>query len=131
MRYRQNSLTEGLDEFEEFTLRYNTMVKFQEVISNYERMQLKKVDYETLNARQKETHNFHVVSGKLATYGFEGIRINADWEGVDFLSWQMTTDRILKLQLKSRPTIAKNIKKKIFGWRFQSILIGILLSMIG
>ncbi len=70
-------------------------------------MYCQKVEYNSLNSRQKETRNFHVLAGKLAEYGFECIRINDDWEGADFLAWNMRDDVVLKVQLKGRPMIAR------------------------
>ena len=59
-------------------------------------MYCQKVEYNSLNSRQKETRNFHVLAGKLAEYGFECIRINDDWEGADFLAWNMRDHVVLK-----------------------------------
>ena len=73
----------------------------------------KKVKYESLNSRQKENHNFHKVSSKLADYGFNSMRLNDDWEGADFIS--ISNNQMIKVQLKGRFTIDKKyIGKNLF-----------------
>ena len=42
-------------------------------------MQLTKIVYAELNARQKENYNFAHVSGVLADYGFTTMRLTDDW----------------------------------------------------
>ena len=41
--------------------------------------ELIKVDYKTLNARQKENYNFHKVASALAEYGYNSMRLNDDF----------------------------------------------------
>ena len=74
---------------------------------------LKKVNYNQLNARQKENYNYHKVASALADYGYDCMRLNNDWEGADFIA--VKDDRMIKVQLKGRLTFAKKyIGKDIY-----------------
>ena len=73
-------------------------------------MKLKKVDYNKLNARQKENYNYHKVASALADYGYDSMRLNNDWEGADFIA--VKGDDMLKIQLKGRLTIDKKYLNK-------------------
>ena len=74
---------------------------------------LKKVDYDSLNARQKENYNYHKVASALADYGYDCMRLNNDWEGADFIA--VKDEQMLKVQLKARFTLSKKyIGKEIF-----------------
>ena len=76
-------------------------------------MQLNKVIYQDLNARQKENYNYHKVASALADYGFNSMRLNDDWQGADFIS--VNGDEMIKFQLKGRFTIDKKyIGKDIY-----------------
>jgi len=76
-------------------------------------MQLTKVNYKDLNARQKENYNYHKVASALADYGFNSMRLNDDWQGADFIS--VNGDEMVKFQLKGRFTIDKKyIGKEIY-----------------
>ena len=76
-------------------------------------MKFEKIEYHKLNARQKENYNFHKVASALADYGFDSMRLNNDWEGADFIS--VNKDEMIKVQLKSRFTVAKKyLSKNIF-----------------
>ena len=76
-------------------------------------MQLNKVIYQDLNARQKENYNYHKVASALADYGFNSMRLNDDWQGADFIS--VNGDEMVKFQLKGRFTIDKKyIGKDIY-----------------
>lgn len=75
-------------------------------------MQLTKIDYEVLNSRQKEIFNFQKISGVLADYGFNCIKLADDWQGADFLAYHKDRFDTLKVQLKSRLTIDKKYKGK-------------------
>ena len=70
-------------------------------------MQLRKIDYKTLNSKQKEIFNFQKVAGLLADYGFNCIKLADDWQGADFLAYHKDGLDTLKVQLKSRITIDK------------------------
>jgi len=76
-------------------------------------MDLQKIDYKDLNARQKENYNYHKVASALAEYGFNSMRLNDDWQGADFIS--VNEDDMIKFQLKGRFTIDKKyIGKEIY-----------------
>lgn len=75
-------------------------------------MKLHPITYSKLNARQKETYNFHKVAAKLADYGYSCIRLSDDWQGADFIAQHINGDRYYRVQLKSRLTIAKKYQKK-------------------
>lgn len=78
-------------------------------------MKLVKVNYRTLNSRQKEVFNFQKVSGILADYGFHCMKLDDDWHGADFLAYHKDGEDTLKVQLKSRPCIYKKyLRKNIF-----------------
>jgi len=75
-------------------------------------MQLRKIDYNKLNSRQKEIFNFQKISGVLAEYGFNCIKLADDWQGADFLAYHIDRLDTLKVQLKSRLTIDDKYKGK-------------------
>ena len=68
-------------------------------------MQLNRVNYKELNAKQKENYNFHKVAAALAEYGYNSMRLNDDWQGADFIA--VKGDDMLKIQLKGRFTVEK------------------------
>ena len=45
-----------------------------------------KIDYNLLNAKQKENFNFQKVAAAFADYGFNCIKLTDDWHGADFLT---------------------------------------------
>tara|TARA_R110002049_G_scaffold285775_4_gene467308 strand:+ start:3435 stop:3848 length:414 start_codon:yes stop_codon:yes gene_type:complete len=69
--------------------------------------QFSKIEYSTLNSRQKENYNFHKVASALANYGFNSMRLNDDWQGADFISVHISNGEMIKVQLKGRFTIDK------------------------
>lgn len=74
-----------------------------------------KINYEELNARQKENYNFHKVASVLADYGFFCIRLSDDWQGADFIAYHIDGEMFLKVQLKGRLTFDKKyIGKNIY-----------------
>ena len=76
-------------------------------------MQLNKVNYNELNAKQKENYNFHKVASALAEYGYNSMRLNDDWQGADFIA--VNGDLMIKVQLKGRFTLDKKyIGKDIY-----------------
>jgi hypothetical protein len=78
-------------------------------------MKLAKVRYSDLNSRQKEIFNFQKVAGLLADYGFNCIKLADDWQGADFLAYHKNGGDTLKVQLKSRLSIArKYVGKSLF-----------------
>lgn len=72
-------------------------------------MQLNKVNYNDLNAKQKENYNFHKIAAVLAEYGYNSMRLNDDWQGADFIA--VKEDEMLKIQLKGRFTVDKKYLK--------------------
>jgi hypothetical protein len=72
---------------------------------------LSKVAYDDLNARQKENYNFLKVSAVLADYGFMTMRLSDDWQGADFIAPHVDGE-FLKVQLKSRLTFDKRYRNK-------------------
>ena len=75
--------------------------------------ELIKVDYKSLNARQKENYNFHKVASALAEYGYNSLRLNDDWQGADFIA--IKGEEMIKVQLKGRFTIDKKyLGKEIY-----------------
>lgn len=68
---------------------------------------LEHICYGSLNARQKEQHNFQKIAAILADYGFNCIKLADDWQGADFLAYHMNGNTTLKIQLKSRTAIYK------------------------
>ena len=75
-------------------------------------IRFEKVSYDSLNARQQETHNFQKLAGILATYGFSCIKLADDWQGADFLASHIDGKTTLKVQLKSRLTIDRKYDGK-------------------
>lgn len=65
-------------------------------------MNLQKIRYADLNARQKEAYNFQKVSARLADFGFNTIRLSDDWQGADFIAQHLDGQQFLKVQLKGR-----------------------------
>jgi len=65
------------------------------------------VPYDERNARQKELFNFQKIAATLADYGFNCIKLADDWQGADFIAYNVTDTSTLKVQLKSRLTINK------------------------
>ena len=62
-------------------------------------LELQKVKYENLTAKQKEIFNFQKVAALLADYGFNCIKLDDDWKGADFLAYHKEGET-LKVQLK-------------------------------
>ena len=70
-------------------------------------MQFTRIEYSELNSKQKEIYNFQKISGALAEYGFNCIKLSDDWHGADFLAYHKDGNDTLKVQLKSRLSIDK------------------------
>ena len=72
-----------------------------------------KIDYDSLNSKQKENFNYHKVASALANYGYDSMRLNNDWQGADFIA--VNGDNMIKVQLKGRFTLDKKyIGKDIY-----------------
>jgi hypothetical protein len=74
-----------------------------------------RINYDELNARQKENYNFQKVAARLADYGFNSIRLTDDWQGADFIAVHKDGETFLKVQLKARLAVQpKYIGKNIY-----------------
>ena len=71
------------------------------------RVELNRVRYRDLNARQKENFNFMKLSAVLADFGFAMLRLTDDWKGADFIAQHIDGDTFLKVQLKGRAVVDK------------------------
>ncbi len=68
-------------------------------------MKLQRIDYRSLNGKQKEIYNFQKSAAVLADYGFNCIKLADDWRGADFLAYHKDGEETLRVQLKARLTI--------------------------
>lgn len=75
-------------------------------------MELRRINPDDLNAKQKEIYNFQKVAAVLADYGFNCIKLTDDWQGADFLAYHKDGDQTLKVQLKGRVSIYKKYQRK-------------------
>ncbi|MBL6931332.1 MAG: AAA family ATPase [Rhodospirillales bacterium] len=113
--------SEGSGESTEILFQLEVMAKelnIEVLVINHGEQQavdLKKVEYNDLNSKQKEIYNFQTVAGKLAEYGFNCIKLADDWNGADFLAYHYQGNETLKVQLKSRLTVSQHyIGKEIY-----------------
>ncbi len=77
-----------------------------------EKIKFQLIKFSTLTTKQKEIYNFQKVSGLLADYGFNCIKLTDDWWGADSLAYHKDGNQTLKVQLKSRITIEKKYEGK-------------------
>jgi len=70
-------------------------------------IRLELIEYDKLNARQKENFNFQKISAVLADYGYATLRLTDDWLGADFIAVHIDGVVFLKVQLKGRLTFNK------------------------
>ena len=78
-------------------------------------LELIRVRYADLNARQKENYNFQKVSAVLADFGFTTLRLTDDWQGADFIAQHIDGETFLKVQLKGRLTFGtKYVGKDLY-----------------
>ena len=75
-------------------------------------MQLERIVFDELNAKQKEVYNYQKVAALLADYGFNCIKLDDDWQGADFLAFHKDGVTTLRVQLKSRVVISKKYQGK-------------------
>ncbi|PJG82353.1 hypothetical protein [Caviibacterium pharyngocola] len=75
-------------------------------------MKLTRINYNDLNAKQKEIYNYQKVAAILADYGFNCIKLADDWNGADFLAVHKDGELTLKIQLKARLAIARKYLNK-------------------
>lgn len=79
-----------------------------------------KVDYESLNSRQREVYNFHYVGSVLAKYGYASYPIRDDWNGGDIFARHMINGDAITIQLKSRLTFDRKYCGKDLWMAFPS-----------
>lgn len=74
----------------------------------------KKISYTSLNAKQKEVHNFHHIAAVLARHGYASYPIRDDWNGGDMIARHMTdaTREMLTIQIKGRVTFDQKYRNK-------------------
>jgi hypothetical protein len=68
---------------------------------------LNKIEYSSLNARQKENYNYHKISAILADYGFVTLRLSDDWQGADFIAVHIDGETFIRVQAKGRACFYK------------------------
>ena len=73
---------------------------------------MEKINYNDLNARQKESFNFQKVSSILADFGYFTMKLSDDWESADFIAIHYKDKSFLKIQLKGRVTFDKKYLNK-------------------
>jgi len=71
-----------------------------------------KIQYDDLNAKQKENYNLLKLGAVLSDYGFDLLRLNDDWQGADCIANHIDGSTYLKIQLKGRLTIDKKYLDK-------------------
>ena len=69
-----------------------------------EGLRIRRVEYDELNARQKNIFNFQKVSGLFADYGFNCIKLSDDWRGTDFLAFH--SDEVITLKIRLQTSLA-------------------------
>ena len=67
-------------------------------------MNFTRVDYDSLNSRQRENYNFAKLGATLADYGFTALRLSDDWKGADLIAIHCDGESDIKVQLKGRFT---------------------------
>ena len=77
-----------------------------------EKLNLKRINYKDLNARQKEAFNFQKVSAILADFGYFSMKLSDDWDSADFIAIHYEDKSILKVQLKGRITFDEKYRDK-------------------
>jgi hypothetical protein len=59
-----------------------------------------KLEFDKLNAQQRDNYNFHKVASRLVDYGYNSLRLADDWLGADFLAIHVDGVSVLRIQLK-------------------------------
>ena len=75
-------------------------------------MKLEPIKYEDLNAKAKETYNFHKIAAILADYGYNSIWLSNDWNGADFIAVHIDGVSDIKIQLKGCISFAQKYRGK-------------------
>ena len=68
-------------------------------------MELQRVLHSRLNAKQKGIYNLQKSAALLADYGFNCTKLADDWQGADFLTYQIGGTQTLEVQQKGRVSI--------------------------
>ncbi len=76
------------------------------------RLDLQRVSYSELTAKQREIYNYQKVAAVLADYGFNCIKLDDDWQGADFLAFHKDGNQTVKVQLKGGLVIDKKYTSK-------------------
>lgn len=72
---------------------------------------LEHVRYEDLTSRQQENYNFQKLASRLADYGYNCLRLSADWQGADLIALRID-DTFIKVQLKGRLSVDRKYNGK-------------------
>lgn len=75
-------------------------------------MKLEPIKYQDLNAKVKETYNFHKIAAILADYGYNSIWLSNDWNGADFIAVHIDGVSDIKIQLKGGISFAQKYRGK-------------------
>ena len=75
-------------------------------------MKLEPIKYQDLNAKAKETYNFHKIAAILADYGYNSIWLSNDWNGADFIAVHIDGVSDIKIQLKGGISFAQKYRGK-------------------
>ena len=75
-------------------------------------MKLEPIKYQDLNAKAKETYNFHKIAAILADYGYNRIWLSNDWNGADFIAVHIDGVSDIKIQLKGGISFAQKYRGK-------------------
>lgn len=73
-----------------------------------------KVNYQDLDGRQKEVHNYHHIAALLAKHGYATYPIRDDWNGGDMIARHMTDPEKgnMTIQIKGRLTFDRKYLNK-------------------
>lgn len=71
-----------------------------------------RIEYDSLNSRQREIYNFQKIAARLADYGYNCMRLTDDWEGADFIACHKDGEHFLKVQLKGRLCVDRKYEGK-------------------
>ena len=75
-------------------------------------LDLRRVSYSELTAKQREIYKYQKVAAVLADYGFNCIKLDDDWQGADFLAYHKDRNQTVKVQLKGGLVIDKKYTSK-------------------
>jgi len=73
---------------------------------------LNKIDYKSLNSTQKANYNFQKISGSLAEYGFNCVKLDNLWEGANIIATHIDSKQILRIRHKGRFTVDHKYRDK-------------------